>query len=179
MNIKLEDIEEKARHDDLTGVYNRRALMVAMEEAKQRADATGEPLSICVIDLDLFKRYNDEFDHLTGDQVLRAFAQAVQDGLRSTDIFGRYGGEEFVQILPHSDAGGRDGRCRAAAQANQRARHSNRALDRSVDRIDRRGAVQAGRRPSSRPSRGPIQRCTRRNNWAETVWNADASQAQG
>jgi predicted signal transduction protein with EAL and GGDEF domain len=69
--VKLEDIEEKARHDDLTGVYNRRALIAAMHDSKRRADATGEPLSICVIDIDLFKRYNDEFDHLTGDQVLR------------------------------------------------------------------------------------------------------------
>ena len=77
VSIKLEDIEEKARYDDLTGVYNRRALMVAMEESIQRANATDEPLSICVIDLDLFKRYNDKFDHLTGDQVLQAFARAV------------------------------------------------------------------------------------------------------
>jgi diguanylate cyclase (GGDEF)-like protein len=106
VNMKLEDIEEKARHDDLTGVYNRRALIAAMEEAKQRAHAAGEPLSICVIDLDLFKRYNDEFDHLTGDQVLRTFAQAVRDGLRSTDVFGRYGGEEFVQIMPHTALAG-------------------------------------------------------------------------
>ena len=106
VNIKLEDTEEKARRDDLTGVYNRRALMVAMEGAKQRANATGEPLSICVIDLDLFKRYNDEFDHLTGDLVLRTFAQTAWGGLRSTDFFGRYGGEEFVQILPHTGLAG-------------------------------------------------------------------------
>ena len=106
VNIKLEDIEEQARHDDLTGVYNRRALMVAMEESKQRATASGEPLSICVIDLDLFKRYNDEFDHLTGDRLLQAFAQAARDGLRSTDVFGRYGGDEFVQILPHTALAG-------------------------------------------------------------------------
>jgi diguanylate cyclase (GGDEF)-like protein len=106
VSIKLEDIEEKARYDDLTGVYNRRALMVAMEESIQRVNATDEPLSICVIDLDLFKRYNDEFDHLTGDQVLQAFARAVRDGLRSTDAFGRYGGEEFVQILPHTALAG-------------------------------------------------------------------------
>ena len=106
VNIKLEDIEEKARRDDLTGVYNRRALMVAMEGWQQRANATGEPLSICVIDLDLFKRYNDEFDHLSGDRVLQSFAQAVRDGLRSTDVFGRYGGDEFVQILPHTALAG-------------------------------------------------------------------------
>jgi diguanylate cyclase len=105
-SIKLEDIEEKARHDDLTGIYNRRALIAAMEESKQRADSSGEPLSICVIDLDFFKRYNDEFDHLTGDQVLRTFAKAVQDGLRATDIFGRYGGEEFVQIMRHTTLAG-------------------------------------------------------------------------
>lgn len=102
VRVKLEDIEEKARRDDLTGAYNRRALSAAMDDSKRRADATGEPLSICVIDIDLFKRYNDEFDHLTGDQVLRTFAQAVQDGLRATDFFGRYGGEEFVQILPRT-----------------------------------------------------------------------------
>jgi diguanylate cyclase (GGDEF)-like protein len=102
VRVKLEDIEEKARRDELTGAYNRRALIAAMHDSKQRADATGEPLSICVIDIDLFKRYNDEFDHLTGDQVLRTFAQAVQDGLRTTDFFGRYGGEEFVQILPQT-----------------------------------------------------------------------------
>jgi len=105
-SIKLEDIEEKARRDDLTGVYNRRALVAAMEESKQRADAAGEPLSICMIDLDFFKRYNDELDHLTGDEVLRTFAQAVQEGLRATDVFGRYGGEEFVQILRHTKLAG-------------------------------------------------------------------------
>ena len=106
MSLKLEDIEEKARRDDLTGVYNRRALVVAMEEAKRWADIAKEPLSICVIDLDHFKRYNDEFDHLTGDTVLRAFAQAAQAGLRTTDVFGRYGGEEFVQVLRYTALAG-------------------------------------------------------------------------
>jgi diguanylate cyclase (GGDEF)-like protein len=105
-SIKLEDIGEKALRDDLTGVYNRRALIVAMDESKRRADASAEPLSICVIDLDFFKRYNDEFDHLTGDGVLRAFAQFVQEGLRATDVFGRYGGEEFVQIMRHTTLAG-------------------------------------------------------------------------
>ena len=106
VRVKLEDIEEKSRRDDLTGVYNRRALIAAMHDSKRRADASGEPLSICVIDIDLFKRYNDEFDHLTGDQVLRKFAQAVQDGLRTSDFFGRHGGEEFVQILPQTTLAG-------------------------------------------------------------------------
>ena len=106
VSIRLESIEERARRDDLTGVYNRRALLAAMEQSKLKADATKEPLSICMIDLDLFKRYNDEFDHLTGDHVLRTFAQFVQQGLRSSDVFGRYGGEEFVQILRNTTQAG-------------------------------------------------------------------------
>src|SRR4030095_16032786 len=96
----------KARRDELTGVYNRRALLAAMHDSKLQSDAIGEPFSICVIDLDLFKRYNDEFDHLTGDQVLRTFARAVEDSLRTSDFFGRYGGEEFVQILPRTPLAG-------------------------------------------------------------------------
>ncbi len=122
VRIKLEDVEEKASRDELTGVYNRRALLAAMHDSKLQSDATGEPFSICVIDLDLFKRYNDEFDHLTGDQVLRTFARTVQGGLRAADFFGRYGGEEFVQILPRTPLAG------ATAEA-ERLRSRIRTMD--------------------------------------------------
>ena len=105
-SIEIEDIEETSWRDELTGIYNRRALNVALDQAKQRADATGEPLSLCVIDLDHFKRFNDELGHLAGDEVLRTFAHAVQGGMRSADVFGRYGGEEFIQILRHTDLPG-------------------------------------------------------------------------
>jgi len=137
VSTKLEDLEERARLDDLTGVYNRRALIVAMEEAKRWADAAREPLSICVIDLDRFKRYNDEFDHLTGDQVLRTFAQAVQGELRATDVFGRYGGEEFVHVLRHSNVAG------AMADA-ERLRERISALDIPVTRSTGRLTVSIG-----------------------------------
>jgi diguanylate cyclase (GGDEF)-like protein len=136
-SIKLEGIEENARRDDLTGVYNRRALMIAMEDAKRWADETREPLSICMIDLDRFKRYNDEFDHLTGDQVLRSFAQAAQGGLRATDVFGRYGGEEFVQVLRHSTLAG------AMADA-ERLRERISQLDLPIARSTRRLTVSIG-----------------------------------
>ena len=136
-SIRLEDIEEKARRDDLTGVYNRRALIVAMDESKRRADASAEPLSICVIDLDFFKRYNDEFDHLTGDRVLRAFAQFVQEGLRASDVFGRYGGEEFVQIMRHTTLAG------AMADA-ERLRERISALDMPIPRPIGRLTVSIG-----------------------------------
>jgi diguanylate cyclase (GGDEF)-like protein len=145
VSTRLVDIEERRQRDDLTGIYNRRALFLAMEESKVRADTVAEPLSICMIDLDLFKRYNDEFDHLTGDHVLRTFAQFVQQGLRASDVFGRYGGEEFVQILRNTTLAGAMGRCRTAAGAHQRARDSRTAFDRTPDSIDRRSAVRAGR----------------------------------
>jgi diguanylate cyclase (GGDEF)-like protein len=106
VSIKLEDISEQARRDELTKVYNRRALLVALDAAKQRADAVGDGLSICIIDLDHFKRFNDELDHLAGDRVLQRFADVVQSGLRGSDVFGRYGGEEFIQILPHTGLAG-------------------------------------------------------------------------
>jgi diguanylate cyclase (GGDEF)-like protein len=105
-SLQLEDIEETAWRDDLTGVYNRRAINVALDEAKQRADAISEPLSICVIDLDHFKRFNDELGHLEGDAVLKAFAHTVQGSLRAADVFGRYGGEEFIQVLRHTNLAG-------------------------------------------------------------------------
>ena len=105
-SIELDDVEQAAWRDELTGLYNRRAINVALDEAKQRADAIDEPLSICVIDLDHFKRFNDELGHLEGDAVLRAFTHAVQVASRPTDILGRYGGEEFIQILPATDLAG-------------------------------------------------------------------------
>ena len=108
-----------------------------MEEAKRWADAAREPLSICVIDLDRFKRYNDEFDHLTGDQVLRTFAQAVQSELRATDVFGRYGGEEFVHVLRHSTVAG------AMADA-ERLRERISGLDIPVTRATGRLTVSIG-----------------------------------
>ena len=129
-SVRLEDIEERAQHDELTGIYNRRALMLAMEEARKQADATGEPLSLCVIDLDLFKRFNDEYNHLVGDRVLKEFAQAAQAELRATDVFGRYGGEEFVKILRQTALAG------AKADAERlRARISHLDL-RIPDRVD-------------------------------------------
>ena len=137
VSLRLEHIEERARRDDLTGVFNRRALLAAMEDAKQRADSLDEPLSICVIDLDLFKRYNDEFDHLTGDEVLRAFALAVQQELRTTDVFGRYGGEEFIQIC-------RDTPLAGAVVDAERLRERISTLDLPISRLIGRLTVSIG-----------------------------------
>ena len=93
-------IEELAELDELTGSYNRRCIMRMLDEEIARAGRNGSPCSIALIDLDWFKRINDTFGHPTGDEVLRTFAITMFANIRSIDRFGRYGGEEFLLVLP-------------------------------------------------------------------------------
>ena len=102
----LRKIEELAMRDELTGVFNRRFLMETIRNEKRRSDRSGTVFSICILDVDLFKRVNDTFGHLAGDEVLQAIAAAVQGGMRQTDYFGRYGGEEFALLLTGTMADG-------------------------------------------------------------------------
>jgi diguanylate cyclase len=100
--LKILNIEEHARRDPLTNSFNRRYMVAALEEQKRLADQTGAALCLAVIDLDHFKRVNDEVGHLAGDEVLRTFAAIAQRSMRQSDIFGRYGGEEFLLVLPNT-----------------------------------------------------------------------------
>jgi diguanylate cyclase (GGDEF)-like protein len=100
VSIKMESIEEHARRDELTGCFNRRYMMAALQEQKHLADGSDQNLCLAVVDLDHFKRINDDIGHLAGDEVLRTFAKLAQQNIRSEDIFGRYGGEEFLLLLP-------------------------------------------------------------------------------
>ena len=93
-------IEELAELDELTGSFNRRCVMRLLEEEIARAGRAGSPCSIALIDVDHFKRINDSFGHPTGDEVLRAFAITMFANIRGIDRFGRYGGEEFLLVLP-------------------------------------------------------------------------------
>jgi diguanylate cyclase (GGDEF)-like protein len=93
-------IEELAELDELTGSFNRRCIMRMLEDEIARAHRTKSPFSVALIDLDWFKRINDAYGHPTGDEVLRTFAITVFANIRSIDRFGRYGGEEFLLILP-------------------------------------------------------------------------------
>jgi diguanylate cyclase (GGDEF)-like protein len=93
-------IEELAELDELTGSLNRRCIMRMLDEGITRAQRTGTPCSIALIDLDWFKRINDAYGHPIGDEVLRTFAITVFANIRSNDRFGRYGGEEFLLVLP-------------------------------------------------------------------------------
>jgi diguanylate cyclase (GGDEF)-like protein len=93
-------IEELAELDELTGSFNRRCIMRMLEEEIARSQRAGAPCSIALIDLDWFKRINDAYGHPTGDEVLRTFAITSFANIRTIDRLGRYGGEEFLLVLP-------------------------------------------------------------------------------
>ncbi|WP_324104781.1 GGDEF domain-containing protein [Noviherbaspirillum sp.] len=103
---QLEHFEEKSVRDELTGLYNRRQIQAELDRAKMQADSQGAPFSICLIDIDRFKEINDNNGHLTGDIILKEFAKVARDSIRDTDMLGRYGGDEFMQILPDTELKG-------------------------------------------------------------------------
>ena len=110
---------EAAQLDSLTGAYTRGFAMSVMERALIKAGRDGTPLAILMLDLDHFKRINDAHGHARGDLVLQQTTRAMQSALRAGDIVGRFGGEEFVVLLPGADlkqATGAAERCRAAVQ---------------------------------------------------------------
>src|SRR5467141_84527 len=98
-------IEELAELDELTGSFNRRCIMRMLDDARARAHRKKTPCSIALIDLDWFKLINDAYGHPTGDEVLRTFAITVFANIRQIDKFGRYGGEEFLLVLPETPEG--------------------------------------------------------------------------
>ncbi|WP_161956773.1 GGDEF domain-containing protein [Sphingosinithalassobacter portus] len=100
-SIRLrETLRHQALRDPLTGLYNRRYMQDALERLSAVADRTRSSLSIIMVDLDHFKKLNDEHGHATGDAVLRDAASALIASLRSSDVACRYGGEELVVLLP-------------------------------------------------------------------------------
>jgi diguanylate cyclase (GGDEF)-like protein len=104
--IKLEQalkiINELAIRDELTGSHNRRHLIELMENEKDRPNRSGSSFCLCLLDIDFFKRINDRYGHAAGDSVLKAFAATAQKYIRVSDSFGRYGGEEFLLMLPET-----------------------------------------------------------------------------
>ncbi|WP_407165486.1 GGDEF domain-containing protein [Bradyrhizobium sp. ORS 111] len=93
-------IEELAELDELTGAFNRRSIVRMLDEEIARCGRNGSSCAVALIDLDHFKRINDVYGHPIGDEVLRTFAIGMFANLRSIDRFGRYGGEEFLLVLP-------------------------------------------------------------------------------
>ncbi len=97
---------ELAQVDGLTGVANRRHLMERLKQEIDRAERYQTSLSVIMLDLDKFKSFNDAYGHVKGDELLKSFSTMVKSAIRSTDIAGRYGGEEFCVILPNTSVKG-------------------------------------------------------------------------
>lgn len=115
LEVQTELLSKLAAFDDLTGVYNRRSMFHHLEAELSRCRRYGRSITVLMVDIDHFKRVNDEHGHLIGDQALRFVATTLQNELRSMDFLCRYGGEEFCAILPETNRPG-------AARAGERLR---------------------------------------------------------
>ena len=104
MTIERVKTEHKAYFDGLTGIFNRNKLEESFKQELLRVKRYNHPLSIAIIDIDHFKRFNDTHGHLVGDEVLIMLAQNVERKIRDTDVFARWGGEEFVIIFVETNA---------------------------------------------------------------------------
>ena len=105
IRASLDDAEKRARTDGLTGLPNRHALEDFFHNAQAAAVENRRPLSILLMDVDHFKRFNDQYGHGVGDEVLRLIANFLRERIRDQDLPVRYGGEELMAVLPESDLG--------------------------------------------------------------------------
>jgi diguanylate cyclase (GGDEF)-like protein len=104
LHAVINQLESMARTDDLTGLANRRWLNLMLEGNWAEATRNNLPLACLMIDLDGFKRVNDQFGHHCGDEMLRLAGKVIQACCRSVDTMARYGGDEFCVLLPHAEA---------------------------------------------------------------------------
>jgi len=100
LQVNLEAVRNESLTDPLTSLANRKGFDQTLDRAIAHSAVSGEPLSLMLTDIDHFKKFNDTFGHLTGDQVLRLVALAVKQNVKGQDLAARYGGEEFAVILP-------------------------------------------------------------------------------
>jgi diguanylate cyclase (GGDEF)-like protein len=112
-----EEIHRLAITDGLTGVANKRAFVEFLERELARAKRHQRPLSLVMLDIDHFKKFNDDYGHLAGDHVLRNVASALREHTGPDELLARYGGEEFAIVLPESDIASAASRCERLRKA--------------------------------------------------------------
>jgi len=137
LETQAETLSKLAAFDELTGVYNRRSLFNALESEISRSARYSYPLSVMMLDLDHFKKVNDDYGHAAGDAVLRRFAELVGDTLRKIDVLCRYGGEEFCAILPETSVN-------SAIKVAERVRVAVESDTISLDQVELRITVSIG-----------------------------------
>jgi len=106
LSDSVDQVSELARRDELTGLYNRRHIFDVLNNESNRVRRSPGSFCVCIADIDYFKQVNDTYGHQAGDEVLRKVAKELEDSLRNIDCIGRYGGEEFLVILPQTNLSG-------------------------------------------------------------------------
>jgi diguanylate cyclase len=101
----LSRIQQLATRDELTGLVNRRHMSLLLEQERERGARSGRLFSLAMLDIDHFKAVNDHYGHAVGDEVMQSLARQMPQALRSTDVVSRWGGEEFVVLMPESALG--------------------------------------------------------------------------
>ena len=115
-----EALRRQATHDGLTGAWNRTAILDILQRELARGGREMSPVALLLLDLDHFKQVNDTYGHLAGDEVLREAARRMQAGLRCYDSLGRYGGEEFLVVLPGCELPGAEAQAERLCEAMRR-----------------------------------------------------------
>lgn len=105
-SLKYRDqMREKSLKDHLTGLYNRRYFQEFIDKEAKRAKRYGHPIAFCMLDINNFKEVNDRYSHMIGDEVLKEISQLLLENIRESDILVRYGGDEFLLVMPETKRG--------------------------------------------------------------------------
>jgi diguanylate cyclase len=155
----LKVAEERSNTDALTGLANRRSMDEFFRSAQIIAMEKGEPLSIFMIDIDHFKKFNDTYGHQVGDQVLRLVAKVLQDNVREGDLAARYGGEELIAVLPGADLEVCAGVAERIRSRISEARLTRRTTGKEISSVTVSIGVAQFRMPES--AEAMIERCDR------------------